>query len=252
MINPVNGYGTNSYSVPPANVRSETGTDQAFSLDRGGDEGVLYEKSTDRKEESAGGGRRDAADASFGRQGVRLELSSEGKDRASTAARESVSILERISDLVKGISGIWGRISAAVARFWNGEKIGENESAGEEQALQSVLGAESEAGEMGVGRDGAAGAGGTAGAGDTGGSAFGTDSISDGASGPLTAEAARRLLHPPNDAESIQRFMSGYDGRKLAKNSDLLTYYDRRGQHVELDASDKRKILQGTSGEMKS
>jgi len=48
-----------------------------------------------------------------------------------------------------------------------------------------------------------------------------------------------------NDAESIANFMVDYGGRRLAKNSDLLTQYDRTGKIVTPNASDKRRILQG-------
>lgn len=48
-----------------------------------------------------------------------------------------------------------------------------------------------------------------------------------------------------DDAESIVAFMQNYGGKHLAKNSDLLTQYDRSGHIVSPNASDRRRILQG-------
>ncbi|MCR5595345.1 MAG: hypothetical protein K6G12_05830 [Lachnospiraceae bacterium] len=48
-----------------------------------------------------------------------------------------------------------------------------------------------------------------------------------------------------NSPEDMAAFMADYGGGRLAKNSDLLTQYDRRGQIVSVDPSDRRRILQG-------
>ena len=48
-----------------------------------------------------------------------------------------------------------------------------------------------------------------------------------------------------NAPDDIAAFMADYGGRHLAKNSDLLTQYDRRGHIVDVDPSDRRRILQG-------
>ena len=48
-----------------------------------------------------------------------------------------------------------------------------------------------------------------------------------------------------NDPETIAAFMVDYGGRRLAKNSDLLTQYDSRGRITTPGPSDRRRILQG-------
>lgn len=48
-----------------------------------------------------------------------------------------------------------------------------------------------------------------------------------------------------NDPETIASFMVDYGGRHLAKNSDLLTQYDKRGHITSPNASDRKRILQG-------
>lgn len=40
-------------------------------------------------------------------------------------------------------------------------------------------------------------------------------------------------------------FLASTEGKKVARNSDLLTYYDRHGMVVSVSASDKQKILYG-------
>lgn len=58
-------------------------------------------------------------------------------------------------------------------------------------------------------------------------------------------DEARPISTRTNSPEDIASFMSNYGGRRLAKNSDLLTQYDRTGHIVDVDPSDRRRILQG-------
>ncbi len=48
-----------------------------------------------------------------------------------------------------------------------------------------------------------------------------------------------------NRMDDVTAFLADYGGRHLAKNSDLLTQYDRTGHIVDVDPSDRRRILQG-------
>gem|GEM_PF-2726023 len=48
-----------------------------------------------------------------------------------------------------------------------------------------------------------------------------------------------------NRMDDVSAFLADYGGRHLAKNSDLLTQYDRTGHIVNVDPSDRRRILQG-------
>ncbi len=52
-------------------------------------------------------------------------------------------------------------------------------------------------------------------------------------------------LDRDNSPEAAVAFLADYGGGHLAKNSDLLTQYDRSGHIISLDPSDKRRILQG-------
>ena len=59
------------------------------------------------------------------------------------------------------------------------------------------------------------------------------------------AEVQTAAARDTDTPEDIAAFLVDYGGRHLAKNSDLLTQYDRRGHIISMDASDRRKILQG-------
>lgn len=71
----------------------------------------------------------------------------------------------------------------------------------------------------------------------------------DPAVSALTAQAdapeSSRSTAGPGTAEEIAAFMADYGGRHLAKNSDLLNRYDRTGHIVDVDPTDRRRILQG-------
>lgn len=72
-----------------------------------------------------------------------------------------------------------------------------------------------------------------------------------GADRPLTYEEKVALflkenatMMLTNDPEEMKRFMVNYDGRRLAKNSNTVTYYNKQGKIVEPPGSDKQRILQ--------
>lgn len=54
-------------------------------------------------------------------------------------------------------------------------------------------------------------------------------------------------LPKTDDLDSIRSYLNDYNGHHLARNSSLLTSYDRFGRLVEPDVSDKDKILRGDS-----
>lgn len=49
------------------------------------------------------------------------------------------------------------------------------------------------------------------------------------------------------DAED---FLNSAEGKKAAKNTDLLTYYDRRGTVISVNASDRQRILYGDKNQI--
>lgn len=60
-----------------------------------------------------------------------------------------------------------------------------------------------------------------------------------------------RAIFRRGDQREIQDFLSNHGERHLAKNSDLLTQYDKRGFIVGINRSDKELILHGGKNEIK-
>ena len=71
----------------------------------------------------------------------------------------------------------------------------------------------------------------------------GNEETGKGAGTEASDAGARRSS--ANRMDDVSAFLADYGGRHLAKNSDLLTQYDRTGHIVNVDPSDRRRILQG-------
>lgn len=71
----------------------------------------------------------------------------------------------------------------------------------------------------------------------------GNEETEKGAGTEASDAGARRSS--ANRMDDVSAFLADYGGRHLAKNSDLLTQYDRTGHIVNVDPSDRRRILQG-------
>ncbi len=66
----------------------------------------------------------------------------------------------------------------------------------------------------------------------------------------LLKKAAEEALKSGN-LSRIEQVVTKNGTRRLAHNSDLLTYYDRRGQFVEMDETEKHRVLYGDKNVMK-
>lgn len=53
------------------------------------------------------------------------------------------------------------------------------------------------------------------------------------------------------DLRQIERVLTQNGAKRLAHNSDLLTYYDRRGKFVEMDETEKHRVLFGDKNVLK-
>lgn len=51
--------------------------------------------------------------------------------------------------------------------------------------------------------------------------------------------------------QQIEQLVTGNGRKRLAHNSDLLTYYDRRGKFVEIDETEKHRVLFGDKNVLK-
>lgn len=189
-------------------------------------EGVIYEPETSRKpeyktlEQTKAEVAREEAEAAranlhsrFDGPGVEVELSREAT-RAAEAAREAQTE-QSIWDIVKST---WIQIVDMFKAFWTGgEGVGVEDNDSQMDELQT------NAIQMDVVQ---------------------ADSTQEGKpQDGVLLEGTK--FSPQNEAEDIAAFLVDYGGRKLAKNSDLLTQYDRSGRIVGPSASDRRRILQG-------
>lgn len=64
-------------------------------------------------------------------------------------------------------------------------------------------------------------------------------------------KALERQAVKSGDLRQIERFLTQNGAKRLAHNSDLLTYYDRRGKFVELDETEKHRVLFGDKNVLK-
>ena len=53
------------------------------------------------------------------------------------------------------------------------------------------------------------------------------------------------------DLRQVEQFLTQNGTKRLAHNSDLLTYYDRRGKFVEMDETEKHRVLFGDKNVLK-
>lgn len=202
----------------------------AFSLLQDGDGGVIYEPSAPKEREKTlaqkqAENRKEVkpdtdVHSKFDGPGVKVELSTQGVTRLEET---------KAPGLLDSIKSVFLRIRDAISKFWNetGEAEAEVQEAISNQEIPTQgLEAESLAEIPGDVVDG----------------------IPEEQVVYATDEAAPTVQELKNDPESIAKFMVDYGGRHLAKNSTLLTQYDRNGNITAPSPSDSRRILQGDRG----
>ena len=215
-------------AIPPGGAATNQNKQEAH-------EGVIYEPGSAgrdefktlkqiREEEAMEAAKAAKANlhARFDGPGIEVELSTEAVEAAAKPKEQS--ILDIFRDALRSIKEFFLSI-------WNGGNEG-TASAGaqpEETAIaEQILETEAATGE-------------TAGIAETG-------ADIPGAAAEITAEkniSAERSPMRPGNIDDAEAFLINYGGRHLAKNSDLLTQYDRRGHIIPVDPSDRRRILQG-------
>ena len=151
----------------------------------------------------------------FDGPGVAVELSTDGFDRQTQ--EKPASILDIIKDAFRAIGAFFSGI-------WNGGA--EAEAAKRKAAAEADRTSGDETGDM---------------------TQYTASVADDGPDGRMTGVGApaASALERDNSPEAAVAFLADYGGGHLAKNSDLLTQYDRSGHIISLDPSDKRRILQG-------
>lgn len=188
-------------------------------------EGVIYEqskkkKTTKTKETSElSGENSDRKAKANADRGVKLDISDKGYERAEKE-KQRKSVVEQIRKYaaiaVDFLKSVWDKV-------WNEpEKAEETEEFPE--ILEEKLGKQTEEIQP---------------------AGYLSTEVS-----PLSREEIRQLFRRGSRKE-IEDFISNYGERQLARNTELLTQYDRRGSIVNLSSSEKELILHGNKNEVK-
>lgn len=194
---------------------SASGTGEKFQLDYG-KEGAIYEPSSTALEkqhaQKSATSSRSQETGKAEENGVKLTLSNAGLERSETVKQESTSIM----DMVTGwVNKIVDTIKGIFSSFWN--------ETGEENSAVETKNVEENAMDWEV--------------------STATETMK-GTENPVETIQKPRTQFEKAKAEA-NAFLASTEGKKVARNSDLLTYYDRHGMVVSVSASDKQKILYG-------
>lgn len=186
-------------------------------------EGVIYEPDNGRRPEyktleqaKAEVAKEDAEAAKanlhsrFDGPGVAVELSTQAVQASETAKKQAARGESSILDILRDT---WKQFVEFIKGIWNGgEEVAVSEAEAVAAEDEDITTTDVEIGEK-------------------------TSAASD--------EVVKASVKQQNSPEEIAAFLADYGGRHLAKNSDLLTQYDRSGKIVGPSPSDRRRILQG-------
>lgn len=285
MVDKVSNQKYYEYSKINQQKRSNTESSE-FNLDLG-KQGVVYEKGGQKKAEKTKGtpSQNDTQkSASQAASGVKLEISRQGYQKTAAKKQES-SIMEGVRKYVTAavdfLKSLWNKI-------WNDNPASPKEHFPE--ILEEKLSGQEGAGEAQGAKDATAFFGGVDTQGENDSAAFfgGIDAQSWGAAernaqagqpvfgqpaeqgiadrfwnrisptakpgvpepASYTQEEIRRIFRRGNRQE-IEDFLSNHGERHLARNTELLTQYDKRGAIIGIDHAEKERILFGNKNEIR-
>ena len=285
MVDKVSNQKYYEYSKINQQKRSNTECSE-FNLDLG-KQGVVYEKGGQKKAEKTKGtpSQNDTQkSASQAASGVKLEISRQGYQKTAAKKQES-SIMEGVRKYVTAavdfLKSLWNKI-------WNDNPASPKEHFPE--ILEEKLSGQEGAGEAQGAKDATAFFGGVDTQGENDSAAFfgGVDAQSWGAAernaqagqpifgqpaeqgiadrfwnrisptakpgvpepASYTQEEIRRIFRRGNRQE-IEDFLSNHGERHLARNTELLTQYDKRGAIIGIDHAEKERILFGNKNEIR-
>lgn len=211
------GYGYTQVNEKKVNTNA-AGAGEKFQLNYG-KEGAIYEPSSEalkRQQTEKGSASKNDTAAKAEENGVRLTLTGTTTETAKKAENEgnvtSGGILDTVTSIVnKLIDAIKGFISS----IWNEEPKVENTAASEDVDLQKTSDAAIER-------------------------TTDTDKIE---------EEKPKTQFEKAKAEA-EAFLASAEGKKVARNSDLLTYYDKHGSVISVSPSDRQRILYGDKNQI--
>lgn len=196
-------------------------------------QGVIYEKSGDKKKSAKAEEKKESSNAQKinASSDIKVEISREGREKAQQRENRidfSEKIRQFAQTAVAFLNSLWSKI-------WNGPveeikvefpEILEERMEKAQDTMDVYPGAQEMPAE------------------------YLLPGPEPAAQPSYTQEEIRAIFRRGNQKE-IENFLSNNGERRLAKNSDLLTQYDRRGTIVGVDRSDKELILYGNKNEIK-
>lgn len=226
--------------------KKETTESAEFHMDFG-KQGVIYEKNEQKKTEKTETSFEEEKEqrASTKSNGVKLEISSQGYEK-SEKGKTKASLLEGVKKYaaiaVDFLKNIWDKI-------WNDQTSAKEAEFPEilEEQMAQKYGTEEETW-LALPEEAAG---------------FSNERMSESITEPsgwrtsnqiaesiYTQEEIRQIFRRGNQKE-IEDFLSNHGEKHLARNTDLLTQYDRKGFLVGINNSDKELILHGSKNEIK-
>lgn len=238
MVDKVSNLKYYDYGKVNQQKRESTGASE-FNLNLG-KEGVIYEQGGQKPEKAEPSlepeGKGESASASAG---VKLEISSRGYEKSASRKR-AASLMDEVRKYaalaVDFLKSVWDKV-------WN-----DNPKAKEmefPEVLEEKLSGQEEKEGTGLSLLEAGKA---------------PDGVQEGLFGPkLSNEIAQsiytqeeiRQMFRRGDRKEIEDFLSNHGERRLARNTGLLTQYDRKGVIVGMDSADQDLILHGSRNQIK-
>ncbi|MGN1147920.1 MAG: hypothetical protein ACI4TB_05820 [Lachnospiraceae bacterium] len=211
-MDPIRNIGFPEYPKVDSSSTNLTGNGEKFSL--------AYEEPKDEKEKID----------ELKEQGVLLELSGQAAGKNQTSAQQTAKkpndaveetdgsafhLRSFLGSILQKITSVWQSIAQSISKFWNDDGQGQNEQT-EEGDLVTPSAT--------IIRD------------------------TDAYEALLTQETSSLEEATLTEKTSPMEDTASSEAPTLAKNSDLLTYYDRTGRIVTVQGSDRNRILNGDKG----
>lgn len=221
MVNKIDGQKYYEYAKVNRQKRQSTESSE-FHLNQE-QQGVVYEKSQEKKKASETAGKEEREDSAktSRKSGVKLEISQQGQQRFA-GVQQRTAFVEQVRELAKKavtfLKALWDKI-------WN-EAPKEKEIEFPIVLAEHIEEAQEKQPEIHP------------------------LEARDSLAWSIYSQEEIRAIFRRGDPKEIQDFLSEHGERRLAKNSDLLTQYDKRGTIVGIDRSDKELILHGNKNEI--
>lgn len=240
MVDKVSNLKYYDYNKVSQQKRESTGTSE-FNLNLG-KEGVIYEKGQQKPEKAKEPSLEQEGQGigASGGAGVKLEISSRGYEK-SARHKQGISLIDEVRKYaalaVDFLKSIWDKVwnenpKAKEAEFPEvlEEKMSGQEGFVEETGLSLLDGGKEPDGlQEGL---------------------FQRKLSNEIAESIYTQEEIRQIFRR-GDQKEIEDFLSNHGKRRLARNTGLLTQYDRKGVIVGINSSDQDLILHGNKNQIK-